>query len=90
MRTGWARRSQSDLAKDKPTLAVIHLLGTIDPACKAQVSALLDSAGRSRRELVDLLERQGSLRYARQRAADYVAQATQELQKCRRARRKRP
>lgn len=74
------KTSQSDLAKDKPTLAVIHLLGTIDSTGKARVGALLDSAGRSRRELVDLLERQGSLRYARRRAADYVTQAAGELQ----------
>jgi octaprenyl-diphosphate synthase len=74
------KTSQSDLAKDKPTLAVIHLLAAMDPARKAQVSTLLDSAGRSRRELVNLLEQQGSLQYARRRAADYVAQATGELQ----------
>ncbi len=74
------KTSQSDLAKDKPTLAVIHLLGTIDSAGQARVGALLDSAGRSRCALVDLLERQGSLRYARRRAADYVTQAVGELQ----------
>jgi octaprenyl-diphosphate synthase len=73
------KTSQSDLAKDKPTLAVIHLLGTMDSAHKTQVGTLLDSAGRSRRELADLLQQQGSLRYARQRAADYVAQAVGEL-----------
>lgn len=74
------KTSQSDLAKDKPTLAVIHLLRTLDPDRQAQIGVLLDSAGRSQRELMDLLQRQGSLRYARQRAADYVAQAAGELQ----------
>ena len=77
-RTG--KTAQSDLAKDKPTLAVIHLLATTDSARQADVCALLESSGRSRGELVDLLERHGSLRYARERAADYVAKATRELQ----------
>jgi octaprenyl-diphosphate synthase len=77
-RTG--KTVQSDLAKDKPTLAVLHLLATIDSACQANVCAMLESSGQSRGELVGLLERHGSLRYARQRAADYVAKATRELQ----------
>lgn len=77
-RTG--KTSQSDFAKDKPTLAVIHLLATADAACQAQVCALLDAPDQSGRELADVLERHGSLRYARQRAADYVAQATRELE----------
>ena len=77
-RTG--KTSQSDLAKDKPTLAVIHLLGTIDSLRRADVCAMLDAPGQSRRDLMDLLEQHGSLQYARRRAADYVVQATRELE----------
>jgi octaprenyl-diphosphate synthase len=77
-RTG--KTSQSDLVKNKPTLAVIHLLGTIDAPRQAQVCGLLDAAGRSRRDLLGLLEQHGSLQYARERAMSYVAQATRELE----------
>jgi octaprenyl-diphosphate synthase len=77
-RTG--KTVQSDLAKDKPTLAVIHLLATIDAARQVDVCAILESSGQSQSELVDMLERHGSLRYARERAAHYVAKATHELQ----------
>jgi octaprenyl-diphosphate synthase len=74
-RTG--KTSQSDFAKDKPTLAVIHLLRTMDATRKAQVCALLESSGQSRGELVDLLERYGSLRYVREQAESYVGRAVQ-------------
>jgi len=77
-RTG--KTPQSDLAKDKPTLAVIHLLRTIDVPRRAQVRHVLESSEQPRRELVDLLERQGSLQYARETAADYVAQAVDALE----------
>ncbi len=70
---------QSDFAKDKPTLAVIHLLRTFDAAHQGQVRALLESPDGTGRELVALLERAGSLRYAREQAAEYVAQALQAL-----------
>jgi geranylgeranyl pyrophosphate synthase len=77
-RTG--KTSQSDLAKDKPTLAVIHLLRTIDSGHQADLYAALGSPDKSRHELVDVLERHGSLRYARAQAADYVQKATRELE----------
>ena len=70
---------QSDFAKDKPTLAVIHLLRTLDAARQAEVRALLESPDGTGRELPALLERAGSLRYARERAAEYVAKALQTL-----------
>ena len=77
-RTG--KTSQSDLAQDKPTLAVIHLLHTIDPTRRAQICALLETPGGSRQALASVLEGHGSLRYARERAADFVAQACRELE----------
>jgi octaprenyl-diphosphate synthase len=70
---------QSDLAKDKPTLAVIHLLRTLDTARRGQVRALLESPDGTGRELAVLLERAGSLRYAQEQAAEYVARAIQAL-----------
>jgi octaprenyl-diphosphate synthase len=70
---------QSDLAKDKPTLAVIHLLRTLDAARRGQVRALLESPDGTGRELAVLLERAGSLRYAQEQAAEYVARAIQAL-----------
>jgi octaprenyl-diphosphate synthase len=69
----------SDFAKDKPTLAVIHLLRTLDAERRAQTYALLESPDGTGRELAVLLERAGSLRYAREQAAEYVAQAIQAL-----------
>ncbi|MCL5278282.1 MAG: polyprenyl synthetase family protein [Planctomycetes bacterium] len=68
-----------DLAKDKPTLAVIHLLRTLDAARRVQVHALLEAPDGTGRELAVLLDGAGSLRYARQQAAQYVAQAIQAL-----------
>ncbi len=70
---------QSDFAKDKPTLAVIHLLRTLDAARRAEVHALLESPDGTGRELAALLERAGSLRYAREQAAAYVAKAVRAL-----------
>ncbi len=70
---------QSDFAKDKPTLAVVHLLRTLDAARRAQVRALLESPDGTGRELAVLLERAGSLRYAREQAAEYVARAVRAL-----------
>lgn len=71
---------QSDLAKDKPTLAVIHFLTTTDPACRAQVGDWREKPHEAKAKLLDLLTRQGSLQYARTQAADYVTRATRELE----------
>jgi len=71
---------QSDFAKDKPTLAVIHLLQTLEAKRRAEVHALLDAPDGTGRELAVLLERAGSLRYTREQAAAYVARAVQTLE----------
>jgi octaprenyl-diphosphate synthase len=70
---------QSDFAKDKPTLAVIHVLRTLDAARQGEVRVLLESPDGTGRELAVMLERAGSLRYAREQAAAYVARAIQAL-----------
>jgi octaprenyl-diphosphate synthase len=76
-RTG--KTGRRDVAKDKLTLAVIHLLETQGEAERVGVRAMLESGGESRRELADLLRQRGCLQYARQRAEDYVAAAVQSL-----------
>jgi octaprenyl-diphosphate synthase len=73
------KTAQSDFATDKPTLAVIHLLRTVEAQHQAQVLALLETRGESSGALVEMLERYGSLQYARAQAADYVAKAAQAL-----------
>jgi octaprenyl-diphosphate synthase len=76
-RTG--RTGRRDVAKDKLTLAVIHLLETQGEPERSRVRAMLESGGESRRELADLLRQRGCLRYAKQRAEDHVAAAVQAL-----------
>ena len=70
---------QSDFAKDKPTLAVIHLLRTLEASRQAEVRTLLESSDGTGHELAALLEGAGSLRYARGQAAEYVARAVRAL-----------
>ncbi len=74
------KTAQSDLAKDKPTLAVIHLLRVVEASHQPGVLALLEPSHESQGELLAALERSGSLRYAREVAADYVAQAARALE----------
>lgn len=73
------KTGHSDAAKDKLTLAVIHLLGTMGESQAAQVRAMLESQNTSRCELADMLRRAGSLQYAQERAQAYVTQAIQAL-----------
>ena len=73
------KTGHSDVARDKLTLAMIHLLRTADDPQRAHVRAMLESRSESRRELADMLRRCGSLRYAQQRAEQYVADAAQAL-----------
>ncbi len=76
-RTG--KTGRRDVAKDKLTLAVIHLLETEGESERSRVQAALESGSESRRELADMLRQRGCLRYAKQRAEDYVAAAVQAL-----------
>ncbi len=73
------KTAQSDLAKAKLTLAVIHLLRVIDPRERESVYAMLESPDVSRFRLTEMLVRYGSLEYAHERASDYVARATETL-----------
>jgi len=73
------KTGHSDVAKDKLTLAVIHLLRTADEPQRAHVRSMLESQKASRCELASMLRRAGSLQYAGERAQDYVTQAIQAL-----------
>lgn len=76
-RTG--KTGHRDTARDKLTLAVIHLLRTVDPSCRADIYTSLESENDSRGELVDLLGQHGSLRYAHDQAQSYIAKAVESL-----------
>jgi len=76
-RTG--KTAQSDFAQDKPTLALIHLLRTVDAPGRAELLAMLDSPADPRRALIDRFARHGSLQYAREQADRYVVRAIERL-----------
>jgi len=69
------KTGRRDVAKDKLTLAVIHLLDTIEEGERSRVQAMLESGNESRRELAEMLRRRGSLQYAQKRAGQYVEEA---------------
>jgi geranylgeranyl pyrophosphate synthase len=58
---------------------MIHLLRTVELSHRAGIHVLLESPNDSRRELVDLLRRHGSLNYAHDQAQSYVAKAVESL-----------
>ncbi len=74
------KTAQSDLAKSKLTLAVIHLIDTVDSTQKDRVLAMLDQPSGSADELAEMLVRQGSLDYARNRAGQYIQSAIEALE----------
>jgi len=65
----------SDIYKNKPTLAVIHLLKTIDGAQKNSLIERLNTDREDKKELAKLLDRYGSFEYARRCADGYIAKA---------------
>lgn len=73
------KTAQNDLAQNKTTLALIHLLRVVAPDDRGSVLALLESPGTSHGRLAEALARHGSLQYARERAVAYVAQAAESL-----------
>lgn len=70
---------QSDFDHGKPTLAVIHLLETARASEREAIHKLLRSPAYSKSELAGMLTRNGSVRYARERAQQYVARAIEAL-----------
>jgi len=69
----------SDANKHKLTLAVIHLLTTVDKKKRSGVKARLDAAGESKEALVEMLTQYGSLDYARNRVQQFTAKAIDAL-----------
>jgi len=69
----------SDVDKNKLTLATIHLLSDVDESEKSVVIRKLNSAPNHKEELVEMLRSHGSLKYARNRAKEFVARANQAL-----------
>jgi octaprenyl-diphosphate synthase len=69
----------SDIYKNKPTLALIHLLKTIDRAQKNSLIEKLNTNTEDKKELAKLLDRYGSFKYARRCAEGYIAKAKELL-----------
>ena len=69
----------SDIYKNKPTLAVIYLLKTIDEAQKNSLLEKLNADREDKKELAKLLDRYGSFEYARRCAEGYIAKAKELL-----------
>ena len=72
----------SDVDKHKLTLAVIHLLKAVDEREKNTIiNSFLDrrDARYDKNALIEMLDRYGSLEYARSRAREFVAAAKQAL-----------
>ncbi|MHC4206815.1 MAG: polyprenyl synthetase family protein [Planctomycetota bacterium] len=72
----------SDVDKHKLTLALIHLLKAVDEKEKNSIiNSFLDrkDSQYDKRALVEILNRHGSLEYARSRAREFVATAKQAL-----------
>jgi octaprenyl-diphosphate synthase len=69
----------SDVNKNKLTLAIIHLLRTVDESGKIGVKEKLNAGGKSREKLVKMLKQHGSLKYVRSRVQEFVAKAIASL-----------
>ena len=70
----------SDLAKSKPTLALIHLLSVTDKSKKNALGQLLKSHPGNRNHLVEMLKTSGSLAYTRTQVREYAAKAVSLLE----------
>ncbi|MHC4394088.1 MAG: polyprenyl synthetase family protein [Planctomycetota bacterium] len=69
----------SDVDKDKLTLAVIHLLRTVDENERNVVKDRLNAPGRDKKTMVKMLSRFGSLKYAHSFAEKFINKALQSL-----------
>ncbi len=69
----------SDINKNKPTLAVIHLLKTIDRTERNSLIEKLNTVGESKKDLARLLDQHACLKYARRCANGYIAKAKELL-----------
>jgi len=69
----------SDVDKDKLTLAVIHLLRTVDENERDIVKDRLSNPGRNKEVLLAMLNRFGSLEYTRNQAMEFIDKARRSL-----------
>jgi octaprenyl-diphosphate synthase len=70
----------TDLLKQKATLPLIRLLGTVAPSQRAEITALLSRSGNHHRDVLrPWFERHDAISYARQRAGEFTRRACDEL-----------
>lgn len=69
----------SDICKSKPTLALIHLLGTVREKDKEMVIGKLSNPLGSKNVLLKMLKTYGSLEYTCNKAQEFSAKAIEEL-----------
>jgi len=74
------KRAQSDFDNYKPTMAVIHLLQTASARDKETIQTMLTAPADSKSELAAMLARNGSVRYAHERARSYAEKAMKALE----------
>ncbi|MHC4131632.1 MAG: polyprenyl synthetase family protein [Planctomycetota bacterium] len=70
----------SDAETSKPTLPVIHLLRTLDDKGSSELVERLNDPLINKPDLLQMLEKAGSLVYARDKAGQFIAQATDSLE----------
>ncbi|MFC1738241.1 polyprenyl synthetase family protein [Planctomycetota bacterium] len=69
----------SDVSKNKLTLALIHLLKTVDEKKRQSLKRKLSAAEENKQTLKKMLGRFGSLEYAQKRARHFAAKAVESL-----------
>ena len=69
----------SDVDKNKPTLAMIHLLQALEKEEKSAVIEMLNAPGESKEALAEMLRSYGSSEYAHSRAQEFVTKAVGAL-----------
>ena len=78
------KTSGRDVNKNKPTLAVIHLLGNLDKSDREKIIKSYFEENDSvsdKNTLIDILKSNGSLEYAANKAQQYVSNAIASLEK---------
>jgi octaprenyl-diphosphate synthase len=78
-RTG--KTTGSDADKHKPTLAVIHLLNSVDKSQRENLIKTYLKGNYKQESFIEMLKKSGSLEYAAKQAQKYVAKAINTLKK---------
>jgi len=69
----------SDVARNKPTVAVIHLLSRLDDKQRANLIEKFSTDNDSKQILKDMVKSNGSLRYTQRLVEEYIARAIKSL-----------